>query len=259
MIRRVVKPAVPVLALFLWAGTATAIVNIEGQRHHDNAPEGLSGSIGITVDGASGNTDKNNIGIKGRAQWQHTHVTELLLFSQNYGEANNRRNTNKAFLHARHIEQLNPQKAVECFAQVEKNEFSRLSIRSLLGFGMRFTLSEDLSQGTHLGLGAFYSREALEAKTGLTDNGRTELGRFNTYIAHHQTINEHLSLSSTTYYQPAIEDTSDYRLTEEASLSVKLVSSLTLKLALDISHDNQPPQSVEKTDISYTSGIEYLF
>jgi len=64
---------------------------------------------------------------------------------------------------------------------------------------------------------------------------------------------------STTYYQPAVDDFGDYRLLEDAALSVKMTDSLSLKVSLNLAHDSQPPQDVKKTDTTYSTGIEYSF
>ena len=38
-----------------------------------------------------------------------------------------------------------------------------------------------------------------------------------------------------------------------------MTNALSLKLSLDLKHDSQPPQDVKKTDITYSTGIEYSF
>ena len=64
---------------------------------------------------------------------------------------------------------------------------------------------------------------------------------------------------STTYYQPAVDDFNDFRVLEEATLSVKMTDNLALNLSLNLSHDSKPPQAVKKTDTTYSTGIEYSF
>lgn len=74
-----------------------------------------------------------------------------------------------------------------------------------------------------------------------------------------QQFNEQVRAYSTTYYQPAIRDTGDYRVLEQASALVHLHEKLDLKLSLDIAYDSRPPQTVKRTDIRYSIGMALTF
>ena len=125
---------------------------------------------------------------------------------------------------------------------------------------MRLKLAETPDiKSLHLGLGGFFSRETLEKRAGLTDAGSENIWRVNSYLNYVQQLNHSVRVLSTTYYQPAVDDFSDYRLLEEATLSVTMTDTLSLNLSLNLSHDSKPPQSVKKTDTTYSTGIEYSF
>ena len=111
----------------------------------------------------------------------------------------------------------------------------------------------------HLGLGGFYSHEELEVQTGLTDEEIQKNWRANLYLSYKHQLAEHVQVMSTTYYQPKIGNASDFRLSEQAALSVDLSKRMRLVLSLDIAHDSEPPQSVEKTDTSYNTRFEIKF
>lgn len=238
---------------------ATAIVNIENMRVGTPEP-GYSGNIDLGISGKSGNSDKSEIALDSRLQHYQDKITDFVVFSYDYGEANNQRNANATFLHGRHVVQFQPRRAWEAFVQAEQDEFTRLSLRALAGAGLRFTLAEKQNQiGLYLGVGAFYSRETLEYRPGLTDHGSENFGRASFYLSYKHQLNAQVSLASTTYLQPRLDDGDDYRALEQASLAVKMSDDLSLKLSLDISHDSQPPQTVEKTDVSYMTGVSYRF
>lgn len=40
---------------------------------------------------------------------------------------------------------------------------------------------------------------------------------------------------------------------------VKMAQNLDLKLSLDIAFDSRPPQTVQKRDLSYSTGLEFSF
>ena len=242
-----------------WAVGAQAIVNIESLRVGE-PPPGYSGALNLSVDGESGNTDKLGVNAGGRLQWHGGAVTNFAILRYAYGETSGVQDTDKLFSHARHIRRITDKTAHEEFIQGERNTFNRLTFRGLIGGGLRFKLAETPDiKSLHLGLGGFFSREILEDRAGLTDGGGKNTWRFNTYLSYVHRLNHSVRVLSTTYYQPAVDDFSDYRLLEEAALSVKMTDSLDLKLSLDLTRDSKPPQDVKKTDITYSTGIEYSF
>ena len=242
-----------------WAVAAHAIVNIESLRQ-DETKEGYSGTVNISVDGESGNTEKFGVNAGGRLQWHSGAITKFAILRYAYSETSGLQDTNKLFFHARHIRQITARTAYEGFVQAERNKFARLSFRGLIGGGTRFTLSEKPGiESVHLGLGGFYSREILESRAGTTDGGGQNIWRLNSYLNYLHHFNGQVSVLSTTYLQPAVDNFSDYRLLEEATLSVKMTNSLSINLSLDLARDSKPPQLVKKTDAMYSSGIEYNF
>ncbi|MGH7658515.1 MAG: DUF481 domain-containing protein, partial [Gemmatimonadales bacterium] len=58
---------------------------------------------------------------------------------------------------------------------------------------------------------------------------------------------------------PNLEDSDDLRLNTETSLVAPLSESIAIKLAYAIKFDNQPQPGFEKTDRSFTSGIQIVF
>jgi len=242
-----------------WMAGAHAIVNIES-LHTGEPPPGYSGAVNVSADGQSGNTEKLGVNAGARLQWHGGAVTNFAILRYSYGQTSGIEDTNKLFSHARHIRQVSAKTAYEGFIQAERNTFNRLSFRGLIGGGARLTLVETPDvKAVHLGLGGFFSRETLEKRTGLTDAGSDNTWRINSYLNYVQQLNHSVRVLSTTYYQPAVDEFSDYRLLEDATLSVKMTDTLSLNLSLNLAHDSKPPQSVKKTDTTYSTGIEYSF
>ena len=131
-----------------------------------------------------------------------------------------------------------------------------MNLRTLIGGGYRFRLFEkgDSYQG-RLGLGVFYSREEIN------DTGNTvdEVNRLNSYFTFLYKIKEGLNFLTTSYYQPDVDQFSDYRLLEQLSLEFNLAKGLLYFVTIDISYDSDPVVGLEKNDTSYKSGIKYRF
>jgi len=246
------------LTAMLWSCTAQAIVNIEGLRGESSAP-GLSGALNLSFSGAEGNSQKFATSTDIRLLWRQPQASTLVIASHDYGSSNQVRDTNKTFVHIREVIPRDERLSYEAFVQGERNEFTRLSLRTLIGGGVRLRMHENDAGDTRLGVGAFHSTEKLEDNPLYSDTGTERLWRGNLYLAVDYRIHDNIKLESTSYYQPALDDTSDYRLLEQAAVRFTLNDHLALRLSLDIAHDSRPPQSVEQTDVNYLSGLEYSF
>jgi len=255
---RSVHASVALLFAFL-ALPAHAVVSMES-LHLKTPMDGFSGEIDISTGGASGNTNKSNLAAGARVQW-HTGIhTSFLVLNHAYGETNYTRDTNRSFLHARHIAQFQERLAGEMFAQAEQDEFARLEFRGLAGGGARLTLTERLEHSAaFLGLGAFYETETTTDVVGTSDSGTHNQWRGNLYLVLKYEVNDKVKLVSSTYYQPVLDSAGDFRLLENAALEVTLTERLALRISIEVRHDSRPPETVEDTDTTYRTGLQFKF
>jgi putative salt-induced outer membrane protein YdiY len=243
----------------LFSSYASAIVNVE-QAIIGKPSEGVHNSMDLLASGASGNTNTSSTNASFLSLWQHGDHTEFLQIQYAYGKSGGKVDTDNAFAHLRHRTAISHDWAVEAFAQTGQNPFARLTKRTLLGGGMRRVLYEENNKSAgYFGFGAFYEHELLTDTLGTTDPLQENLWRANTYLVLKRQFNDQVRLYSTTYYQPAFEDTADYRLLEQASMLVKMAENLDFKISLDFSFDSKPPQTVQKRDLVYSTGLQFTF
>jgi putative salt-induced outer membrane protein YdiY len=250
----------PAILLFsLSALPAQAVVSLE-DLHLEKPTEGFAGEFDLSAGGASGNTDKIDLSAGARLQWHAGDQTSFLVMSYAYGQSNDVRDTNRIFLHARHILQTSDPLAWELFLQGERNEFGRIAYRRLVGGGARFTLLERQERSAgFLGAGAFYEWETVTDTVGTTDTGTESTWRGNLYLVLKYNFNKTVRLVSSTYYQPSFDDTSDFRAFENAALEVSMTDKLGLRVSVEVRYDSRPPQTIEETDVTYRTGINYKF
>lgn len=229
------------------------------RKDSDTKTEGFDAKIALDVSGKNGNTQKVKAGLGGRAQWFDPAGTRFIVLNYEYGESSRVKDTDKTFLHFRNIWYRDKQWAWEVFAQIQDNEFTRLSLRALLGGGFRWRMLNNKSSSVYLGLGVLRSKEKLETVLPATDAGVTYNNRINLYLVNKYNISEHSRIVNTLYYQPDIDEVSDYRLFDQFGLQLDITKDLSFKVSLDISHDSQPPQLIRKSDTSYNTGFEYRF
>ncbi|MEN8168721.1 MAG: DUF481 domain-containing protein [Pseudomonadota bacterium] len=241
----------------LFTGASHAIVNME-ELHTGEPKPGFSTQLELSLSGSSGNTDKQEYNLGARLQWHKDSVTNYLLLSGSQGESNDVKNTEKGFLHARHMRRLTPIVTAEGYAQTEYDKFARLEYRGLLGGGVRLSLLPHAEKSeAYLGLGAYYSEERIDDS--FADGGNESLWRLNSYLVLKYPASDNTTLVSTTYYQPALDDTDDYRLMEQAAMKVKVNDTTSLIISVDYRLDNRPPLGVEKEDVSYRTTLSLEF
>ena len=248
-----------VLFTLFFTGSAHAIVSMESV-HLGKPPQGFSGAFDINAIGEYGNTEKSSVSTGLKLVRAKDPITNFVLMNYQYGQSGGVRDKNKAFIHGRHIHQLTPKYAWEGFAQLSSDEFTRLNLRLVLGAGARISVWQDSKslQG-FLGLGGFYEREKLDVDAASDEDENTEALRGNAYFVIKAEFNEHVSLVSTTYYQPNLGRFGDFRAIEDASLVSKLTDTLAAKISLNVSHDSEPPSDVKHTDTTLRVGLDVSF
>ncbi len=70
---------------------------------------------------------------------------------------------------------------------------------------------------------------------------------------------ENLSIVSTTYYQPLIKQLSDFRVSNETSLALKIFDNLAFKTSFTFNFDTEPIVGIPETQYELTNGIIYTF
>ena len=238
-------------------GSAHAIVSME-DLHTGKPKEGFTGNIQLSMSSTVGNVDKQDYSLGSRLQWHENISTSYVLLNGAYGEVEGVKNTENTFLHARHVRQFRPKLAAEGYIQQETNKFARIDYRRLLGGGLRFTVFEQEETGNaYLGLGAYYSQQKISA--GEDDAGTDSQWRASSYLILKYQATENTVLASTTYYQPAFGDMSDYRALQEAAVRVRMSERLSLILSANVRYDSEPPDGVEKREAVYQTGLSVEF
>lgn len=248
-----------IFSTFCLSQSAFAIVSME-DVHLGKPQQGFSGAFDLNFAADYGNTEERTTSSGIKLQYIKEQNIDFVLANYEYGESSGAKTKNKSFMHYRHIYQRRADLALEGFAQLSSNEFTRLNLRALAGGGVRLSLGEVTDKRAFLlGLGAFYEREDLDADAALGEDETSEAVRANIYVVLKFHFNDNVSLVSSTYYQPDVAQFSDFRAVEDLTLVSKLTERLALKVALDIYHDSEPLATVEKTDASIKVGLSLNF
>lgn len=242
-----------ILVLSLVSLPAYGIVNIEkiGPKKED----AFFGEISLDLSGATGNSDIQSTSLESRFQWNAVSA-QFILINYDYEKSSGLLSTDKTFFHYRYINNAKNKMTWESFFQVENDEFKLLKLRTLFGGGLRYTLNNKNEHSlSRLGAGLFYSEEEYEDSA----NSLDKVSRLNLYYTYQYQVNSSTSISTTTYFQPDINHTSDYRALEQLNLEFKISDDLKYFLGLDFNYDSEPASDLKKDDTRYKSGIKYRF
>lgn len=247
------------MLLMLASSSSRAIVNMDGIIFGAEQKQGFSGDVDLLLSGTSGNSDTQTTALNAQVNWATPDYINVLLLSHKYGKSNGVQSADNSFAHYRHIHNINQTLDWEAFAQLERDQFTRLSYRGLLGGGLRFSVWQRKNHQGFFGVGAFYSKEKIEYRDGLTDDGTYEKTRANFYFLSRYKATSTLNWSNAIYYQPRINETGDFRALLQSKLDFKINTSLSFRVSLEVAHNSRPSQGVKQTDTSYNTGLKWSF
>ncbi|MDP8241302.1 MAG: DUF481 domain-containing protein [Candidatus Hatepunaea meridiana] len=69
----------------------------------------------------------------------------------------------------------------------------------------------------------------------------------------------HQTYSLTGYFQPDINNPSDFRILVNSELEIKLSETFSFTAEVKYRHDSEPPQGLKDYDINISNGISFTF
>ena len=228
-----------------------AIVSIEPKDIGKKSP-GLSGEVGVSTEINRGNSDSSSFSISSRIQYDQNSSLQYAIISYEYGNSNGSRYKDRAFLHLRDLQKIDNLKVWEYFFQIQRDEFKDQNLRAILGMGPRIKIYNKDAK-VYIGVGAFFEREDIEHKDS------KDYFRGNFYVAYKQRFNQNIKAAFVSYYQPKLDEFSDFENFSTLEFSIKLTSKLNLLLKSQYEYDSTPISNVKKYDFTQKMGIVYSF
>ncbi len=242
----------------LYSSASFAIVPIDAKIE---AVQGVSGGVGLAINGQAGNKDEQEYNIDSVLRYRDGSNLYVFIGDYNYSETNDERDEDELFLHGRWVSlnQFAESFDSELFVQYQYDEFADISSRELIGGNVRFRSAKSTDQSqrqTIFGAGLFYETEQSEL-TEIRDN----TVRVNLYgkLLYEDEGAYPYSFSMTAYLQPAVNDFSDYRFLGIIALDYPIRPSLSVGFEVEVKHNSSPFIDVEKTDIEYGISLNYSF
>ena len=164
---------------------------------------------------------------------------------------------NKGIQHLRYNRKLSETIRWEAFVQSQYDAISSIDFRGLVGTGPRFKLSQSDDYRIYVGTLVMYEYEKADATI---MNRIEEATRGSAYLSFSFYPTENLSIISTSYYQPKLDEWNDYRLSSDTSLLLRIFERLAFKVNFVYKYDAVPVSpEIPKAQYELTNGLSYTF
>jgi hypothetical protein len=235
-------------------GAQASIVNVLAPSVE--APEeGWTREIKVSVTLEQGNEDKLGVAALGGARWVSGPDQWLLKGSVERAVNFQEIITDRAFAHLRYRREFGEWAGFGLF-QADHNAFRDLLLRDLAGVGVERRLWRSDTSMAAVATALLVEHEVLTGEQILEVSDL--IYRNSTYVLFALQASG-LSLASTTFFQPRVDDLADWRLLEELSLSMSLGEHLAWNARWVFAVDSRPPTEVGTWDSAVKSGLVFAW
>lgn len=237
----------------LLGSLSAQVVNIEKKRKKDKE-SGIQGNFDLSFNLIQASSEiiqaKNNI----KLQYYKKKHTALFFNDISLSQIDGNKYLNDGFQHFRYNYDLIGNAVIaEAFVQHQYNTIKKLEKRFLFGAGPRFKLADTDTFRLFVGPLSMFEYELLD------NDSITRKYRMSFYVSLSYSFNELLNFNHISYYQPNYNDFSDFRLSGESSLNIKVTDKLALKVSFNIAYDATPPPGVNDLFYTWLNGLSYSF
>jgi hypothetical protein len=255
-----------VVSLLLIFSFTSSFSQVNTERYfQDYKSEGFMYSNSFGFNFATGNTNYFELSNRFRLDFNGPDQDYFAITEYTYRTANSRKSSNKGFLHLRTIRDLGDSRflLVEGYTQIQFDEFLLLRNRMLLGGGFRFNpvaLLDSISRKENklkifLGSGVFYEFE----KYSIYPTEKSSLMRSSNYLSFVWSASKHININLVNYYQPALEDFTNFRYALNLALSTQITGKLFYELRLEFTHRSVPFAGRKPSDLDVKNNLRFSF
>lgn len=230
------------------------IVNVESLRRATDSAK-WSGNFSLDVGFIKNKNEVLRINNRINIQHRSNRNTYLFVNDLNFQKLKGNDFVNRGIQHFRYNYNFSSLVTWEAFLQGQYDAISNINFRGLIGAGPRFKFENLENYKFYLGTLIMYEHENTSDEL----NNIHKDFRASVYVAFKLYPKENISIVSTTYYQPKLNQLSDYRLSNETSIAFKIFKDLAYKASFTFLYDRFPVFDTPKTQYELTNGLVYSF
>lgn len=237
-------------------------VNIE-RYYRDNTREGFMFTNAFGLNIASGNTNYLELTDRFRMDYNGPRTDYFTILEYNLRTSSGKTSAHKGFVHFRAIHDLDDKAVMmaEGYLQQQFDEFILLRSRTLLGGGFRFNpvnLADSAWKSRakvrlFLGTGVFLEHESYSTRPRQTSS----LMRSSSYLSLLWDPGKNLSFNMVNYFQPALNDFSNYRYSLNMSMSTPLNERWLFVMSAEFFYRSQPVGGKKPNDLEIKNTFRF--
>ncbi|HRN57801.1 MAG TPA: DUF481 domain-containing protein [Agriterribacter sp.] len=242
------------LLVTMYIPAGAQIVNVESRRIQTDTT-GWAGSFGGNINLSKNVEQVFSAGAFAHLQYKNSRNLYLFLGDYSFLKGAQKKYTDNTFFHLRYNHKFSNLTRWEAFTQLQTNKITKIDNRFLAGMGPRFKLSG--SGMLHIYLGVLfmyeYERELVDPP-----------------VAHHNIRNSSylsftlkpaatLELISTTFYQPRLDQWSDFRILNQESANLFITQKLSATVNWSYVYDQFPVEGIPRSNYTFSTGLKYAF
>lgn len=241
---------------FGWISTLKSqVINIENKRIYDDSI-GWSGALAGKIAALQNRDLYVNLEFKPRVQYK-TKKQYYLLFTELSYSKGGAVYANSGMTHFRFAQRIKtgPWKW-ESFAQVQYNVLLLQRVRNLYGTGLRVKWLDNKAGKAFVGSSVFFEYEEIRQTNDFSNEYNADV-RWSNYVSCFFATKNDVRFTAATYYQPKINDFSDYRISGQYTLLFHLAKKTDFKFEITGLYDSRPPIGVRNLIFDTSVGIVY--
>lgn len=230
------------------------IVNVESLRIQTDTV-GFAGSFGGNFTLTKNVDQIFSANAFASIQYKSIKSTYLILSDYSFLKGANKKLLNKIFGHFRYDREITTFFRMEAFTQIQTNKITKIDTRFLIGMGPRLKMPTPDMLKAFVGILFMYEYEKE-----LTDPViYHRVIRNSSYVAFTFEPNDHVKITSTTFYQPKLDEFSDFRILNQESAAFSITKNLSVTLNWDYLYDAEPVKGIPKNNYTFSTGLKYEF
>jgi putative salt-induced outer membrane protein len=237
--------------------TTTTTCPAHAQTTTKPEPDGeWRGAVGIGLTVTSGNTDSETYSLSGDAVKQTT-VDKVSGYLQSvYGQrrvnGTTERTADQARAGAAYTRDLNDRLFGFGGADWDRNPLIDLRLRSVFSAGLGYHIVKRENHTFDVSTGPAYNRERYATET--RDTSEWLVAEESTHA-----LKPTITFKQKLTYYANLEDGGEYRTVFDAGLAFKVNSRWNVTMNLNTRYQSNPPLGVEKQDVLFVTGLQYVF
>lgn len=210
---------------------------------------------GLTVGGTrqTGNTERTSASVALDAKRREKKNRFNVRFLYNYGEDEEDVTTRNAYGMFKYDYFIDPKVYVYLSVEMLYDRFKDLNLRTVVGPGAGYQVWDSEKRFLLFEGGVAYFNE--DHIDGEDEDWFT--GRLASEFRYR--FDSRLEFADNLVIYPSLEDTGEYSLRNEASISTPVFERWAFKLSNILEHDSDPAPGIDKNDITWILGLQYTF